>query len=1349
MLKEALKTLINWVTDGALDKVKVAIEDRTEWKVAEKRLDDTLAFNKDFDNTELDSKSFSDYLTSDAVMQYFRRLYFDGEKDDLKLEELVNGAVEKINAYRKSHDLEEFSNYSLVNTYFQKTSESLHDERLAFLTVGQRFQNAELVQQLLIALKKDEWKIGREDLASFNQVAINQLGERYSPEINIRPGEVGPIDAIFQNDTFVNQKDLLVNSLITNFNDLKKLNPKLGAVQKCTGVQNIRDVYSILEFIERELEKENSFIEQWNHGSRTQRKEPSSENRERIKRYYRVISSVGELQELLSRTQASVFDEPYLVVVGPAGIGKSHLLADSVVKYQDDHPILFTLGENFTSGRTPILQIIDSLGEPFASPNSFLASYADYAHSVDKRAFIVIDALNETQPSEFWKQNLGILVNQVKKYDNLGIILSIRNTFYRDVVTDDFFQKNSFQEYYHPGLTNLESQHIELLETKYNLTKNELQRIYPEFSNPLFLKMAALSGQDSEHTLDWENVLLGYLNFLEKEIAKKFNYQDFLIVDLLQRLAMLMFERGKNSLPIKTVRGLIKEKLDEEYLNEIKVNDFMNSLTSRGIVRQVKRNGSKLKQPEVMVYFNFERVKDLLVVEGLLSKSDDEDYLTDLISELVQTHEYGILETLLFLIPNQNHPIKEVLELVNVEDFKNGSVREAVLNSLLWRKKGLNGERANKIVNALLVSVNPRVATRFFRYQMMSATNIVNPFNANWLTEQMLKFSNAYRELFLTEQVSAQLSSVALNLANDVLFNFSDRSQNVDQWRLAAKELIWMLATVNIELRDVATKALYVVFREQPGLINEMLDDFSEVDDRYVVERLYAAVLGSVLFLDAKEMIMVAKNVYKHIFYNQEIIPHVQIRDFARQIIEYVVRVHGEIEGVQMDVIRPPYNSPWYDYEISNTDVDNFVKQVESYDERVANVLRTVVYSMTTEYGRGSGSYGDFGRYVFESRLRPWENQFDIQMLSNVALDRMFALGLNLFLHSKFDSDIGYKNPNPDRKGIERISKKYQWIALQEVHAKIADNFQVFEEEVLYDDEYNEYFKTPPLLYNEEVSVDEMISSLQERQSLVQNFKMIPEDHEISRQKKNEHFYELGFYDFVREIDPTTFDLTSLPINKVRAKSVFDVSGYDNLFFLNLEGKRYIALDLDVVERSDDENQMKLLYGVVMFNSMDVSNNAKEELHIGPLEAPRLTGMYLHELYWSDMYKSYESEMDEYDDEKYTDHASNVYVWEDDRGSEVQVTKVRVPSKKLVAHFGLKLINNSKWINEQNDLIAFDGIFVNGTNALWFDFDKLKEYLQATDSEIIWKAFLKEDGRRVHETIWRDEKTWNIIEHEG
>lgn len=33
------------MTDGALDKVKAAIEDRKEWKVAEKKLDDTLAFN--------------------------------------------------------------------------------------------------------------------------------------------------------------------------------------------------------------------------------------------------------------------------------------------------------------------------------------------------------------------------------------------------------------------------------------------------------------------------------------------------------------------------------------------------------------------------------------------------------------------------------------------------------------------------------------------------------------------------------------------------------------------------------------------------------------------------------------------------------------------------------------------------------------------------------------------------------------------------------------------------------------------------------------------------------------------------------------------------------------------------------------------------------------------------------------------------------------------------------------------------------------------------------------------------------------------------------------------------------
>ncbi len=62
---------------------------------------------------------------------------------------------------------------------------------------------------------------------------------------------------------------------------------------------------------------------------------------------------------------------------------------------------------------------------------------------------------------------------------------------------------------------------------------------------------------------------------------------------------------------------------------------------------------------------------------------------------------------------------------------------------------------------------------------------------------------------------------------------------------------------------------------------------------------------------------------------------------------------------------------------------------------------------MTTEYGRGVGGYGDFGRYVLGSIVREWENQFNSdQELSNIAIKRVFEMGYDIKLHGEFDINI-------------------------------------------------------------------------------------------------------------------------------------------------------------------------------------------------------------------------------------------------------------------------------------------------------------------------------------------------------
>ncbi|MEB9608280.1 ATP-binding protein, partial [Bacillus cereus] len=102
------------------------------------------------------------------------------------------------------------------------------------------------------------------------------------------------------------------------------------------------------------------------------------------------------------------------------------------------------------------------------------------------------------------------------------------------------------------------------------------------------------------------------------------------------------------------------------------------------------------------------------------------------------------------------------------------------------------------------------------------------------------------------------------------------------------------------------------------------------------------------------------------------------------------------------------------------------------------------IKSMTTEYGRGIGAYGDFGRYVFGREVYNWKDQFDDQDLSNIAIMRIIEYGYDEKVHGNYDKNLRYYNRHENL--VERIGKKYQWIALYEILAKLKDNYPVNKE---------------------------------------------------------------------------------------------------------------------------------------------------------------------------------------------------------------------------------------------------------------------------------------------------------------
>ena len=101
--------------------------------------------------------------------------------------------------------------------------------------------------------------------------------------------------------------------------------------------------------------------------------------------------------------------------------------------------------------------------------------------------------------------------------------------------------------------------------------------------------------------------------------------------------------------------------------------------------------------------------------------------------------------------------------------------------------------------------------------------------------------------------------------------------------------------------------------------------------------------------------------------------------------------------------------------------------------------MYALLTSMFTEHTTIGFSYGDFGRYTFQSALSNWK--IDAEHLSNSAIKLIIdKYGYREEKHGEFDRKVG---SGRGRSTIpnERIGKKYQWLALHELMARVADNF--------------------------------------------------------------------------------------------------------------------------------------------------------------------------------------------------------------------------------------------------------------------------------------------------------------------
>ena len=174
-----------------------------------------------------------------------------------------------------------------------------------------------------------------------------------------------------------------------------------------------------------------------------------------------------------------------------------------------------------------------------------------------------------------------------------------------------------------------------------------------------------------------------------------------------------------------------------------------------------------------------------------------------------------------------------------------------------------------------------------------------------------------------------------------------------------------------------------------------------------------------------------AEYVYSTIFVQDKVYPDILLRDYARLIIERFLFEEPDYSGpIDHEKIVPPYNS----------DPIPEIEDQHYLEDHYNGATYSLISSMRFE---GMGMYGYFGRYVFQSALRNFD--VDHKKVFNYAVYYIFNdLGFNEDYFEEHDYNCGGYERHRTAK-TERIGKKYQWIAMYNILARISDHCKMID----------------------------------------------------------------------------------------------------------------------------------------------------------------------------------------------------------------------------------------------------------------------------------------------------------------
>lgn len=691
-------------------------------------------------------------------------------------------------------------------------------------------------------------------------------------------------------------------------------------------------------------------------------------------RLHEIIAALRQVAEELQRVEPLAKGN-VLLLSGDAGTGKTHLLCDVASKrIAEDRPTILLMGQRFTSGDSPWTQILQHLDLSQISAKEFIGALEAAAQASGKRALLMIDALNEGTGRSIWPAHLAAFLKGVGRSEWMSVVLSVRKSYEERVVPAEVRAQCTRIE--HSGFQDHEYDATKTFFAYYGLELPSTPLLAPEFGNPLFLKTLCLGlqGQGQRRLPRGTHGITAVLDLYWTAVNNKLADQlDFdrrlpLVRQALDAMAKAFAATKAHWLTLQDAKEVIDDLLPGRSFE----HSLFRALVAEGVLIEDVRLHDDSSQD--IVYIAYERFADHLVAKILIDRHWDSADPTAAfrpgggLEFLGDSNEYvapGLLEALFIQVPERCGQELVALFPEVGERWESG---EAFRQSLVWRADTAFSDGTMDALDS-----TPCIGAdlpQLLDVLLTVATLPEHPLNARFLDRRLRKDSMADRDAWWSTTLHGMWAGRGavdrlLDWASAVVPETELEDETV---QLAGTALAWMLASSNRFLRDRATKALVSLLTGRLDITVWIVSHFSDVDDPYVTERIYAVAYGVAMrSSDTKGVGRLAESVYGQVFDADCPPAHILLRDYARGVVERALHLGSPIM-VDAARIRPPYKSQWPGFPTEN-EIQSLRADWSkgSYDSGGLEWARNRIASSVLDH--------DFARYVIGTNSRnsgPW-----------------------------------------------------------------------------------------------------------------------------------------------------------------------------------------------------------------------------------------------------------------------------------------------------------------------------------------------------------------------------------------